>query len=102
MLLIKVKQSIVEFETSTFDLVTDMRRVWVEFVKKLYSLYGQEYTHLVKNGTCSEALPGYIIKITYPAKLKCMLSKLLEEVEKIVVKVLKTSNQKATFQIGFG
>ena len=82
MLLIKVKQSIVEF-ASTFDLATDVRRVWVEFVKKLYSLYGQEYTHLVENGACSEALPGYIIKITYPAKLKYMLSELLEEVHKI-------------------
>lgn len=82
MSLIKVKQSIVEFAL-TFDLVIDMRRVWVEFVKKLYSLYGQEYTHLVENDTCSEALAGYIIKITYPAKRKCMLSELLEEVDKI-------------------
>ena len=48
--------------------------VRVEYVKKLCSLYGEEYTHLFENDTCSDALPGYTIKITYPAKLKRMLS----------------------------
>ena len=48
----------------------------------MYSLYGEEYNHLVENDICSDALPGYTIKITYPAKLKSTLSKLLEEFDR--------------------
>ena len=58
------------------------KSVWAEYVKKLFSLHGEEYTHFAENGTCSDALPGYTIKITYPAKLKCMLSTLIEEFDK--------------------
>ena len=71
----QVRQSLLLNLLQHLPLVTD--------VKKLYSLYGQEYTNLVENNTCSGALPGYTIKITYPSKLKCMLSKLLGEFDKI-------------------
>ena len=49
----------------------------------MYSLYGEEYIHLVGNYSCTDALPGYTIETTYPAKLKCMLNELLEEYDKI-------------------
>ena len=76
-------ESIVEF-ASAFDLKHRCEKnAQVEYEKKLYSLYGKEYTHLVENDTCSDALPGYTIKITYPAKLKGTLSELLEEFDKI-------------------
>ena len=75
-------ESVVEF-ASAFDLSHRCEKnVQVDQVKKLYSLYGEEYNHLVENDTCSDALPGYTIKITYPAKLKSTLSKLLEEFDR--------------------
>ena len=83
MLPIKVEQSIVEF-ASVFDLSHRCEEsAQANYVKKLYSLYGEEYRHLVENDTCSDALLGHTIKITYPAKLQCMLSELLEEFDKI-------------------
>ena len=76
-------EPILEFATAFNLSHRSDKSVQGEYVKKLYSLYGEEYTHLVENDTCSDARPGYTIKITYPAKLKCMLSELLEEFDKI-------------------
>ena len=76
MLPIKVKLSLLLRLLQYLTLVNFER---VEYVKKLYLSYGKEYTHhLVENEACTDALPRYTIKRTYPAKLKCMLSKLLE------------------------
>ena len=76
-------KSIVEF-ASAFDLSHRYEKnARVEYVKKLYSQYSEEYTYLIENNICSDSLPGYTIKITYPAKLKCMLSELLEAISRV-------------------
>ena len=72
--------SIVEY-ASAFNLNYRCERsVRTEYVRKLYSMYGTTYTHIIDD---DKDLPGYHIEITYPAKLQCTEAELLEDFNNI-------------------
>ena len=51
----------------------------LDYLKQLYSLYGNEYTHTLPAEAEENSLTEYTITIKYPPKLKCKENELVSE-----------------------